>query len=174
MVSNSGTMLTASDSPAQQADFLQQDARLRAGRRPTGISRSRSSAAPRRRSGDGCPRRSRSTAQLGTGAGRNTRDAANAGGAGSRARAASSAIRSRSAKRCVVGRDAGARQELGDHRLVHVRVLAQVEHREVKAEHFDRADQRHEPSGRRAVSRRAARARRRSRAGRRGARPAFA
>ena len=47
----------------------------------------------------------------------------------------------------VVGRDAGAREELGDHRLVHIGVLAQVEHREVKAEHLDRADEGREPSG---------------------------
>ena len=47
----------------------------------------------------------------------------------------------------VVGRDAGIGEELGDQRLVHVRVLPQVEHREVKAEHLDRADQGREPPG---------------------------
>ena len=87
---------------------------------------------------------------------RSTRGAANAAGAGSRARAASSAIRSGSGERGVVGGDAGAREELGDHRLVHVGVLPQVEHREVEAEDLDRADQRREaPRGerRRAVQR---------------------
>ena len=48
----------------------------------------------------------------------------------------------------VVGHDVGADQELGNHLLVNVAVLAQVDRREVKAEHVDRATQRIEPARR--------------------------
>ena len=46
----------------------------------------------------------------------------------------------------IVGGGTGARQQLGDHSLVHVAVLPQVEHREVEAEHVDGTPQRVEPT----------------------------
>ena len=51
-------------------------------------------------------------------------------------------------QRQVVGHDVGADQQFGHHPFVHVRVLAQVERREMKAEHLDRARERIEPARR--------------------------
>ncbi len=45
----------------------------------------------------------------------------------------------------VVGLDARHRQQLGDHRLVLVGALAQVDRGQVEAEHLHRADQRLQP-----------------------------
>ena len=47
----------------------------------------------------------------------------------------------------IVRGGTGARQQLGNDRLVHVAVLPQVEHREMEAEHVDGAPQRFEPTG---------------------------
>ena len=58
-------------------------------------------------------------------------------------------------QRGVVGGDAGAREQLGDDGLVHVGVLAQVEHREMEAEDVDGAHAAARGDPRRAASRRA-------------------
>ncbi|SOT40155.1 hypothetical protein F01_260221 [Burkholderia cenocepacia] len=47
-------------------------------------------------------------------------------------------------ERRIVGLDAGAREQFGDHRLVDVGTLAQVDAREMEAEHFGRAHERRE------------------------------
>ena len=163
MVSNSGTMLTRERVAAQQPDLLQQHADLE----QVGHRLALRDHVVRQRGGaeaavDVRRRRAR-IASSAARALRVRRGAASAAsrGAGELAREQRDALVLR--QRRVVGGDAGAREQLGDDRLVHVGVLAQVERREVEAEHLDRALQRREAPRRRAAPRRARRASARSR-----------
>ena len=96
--------------------------------------------------------------------------------AAARRRAAAAAARGApaSAQRAVVGLDARHLQQLGDHRLVLVGALAQVDRGEVEAEHLHRAHQRRQARRDQRLRMVRSAATLRSRAGRRATRSALA
>ena len=93
----------------------------------------------RRRSAGGCPRRRRGSRARNARA-PSTTDAESAAGAGLRARVRAARCARLPASDSVVVAGTGVGQQLGDDRLVHVGVLAQVEHGKMEAEHRDGTD----------------------------------
>ena len=145
MVSNSGTTIRSqvafsAKRAAQQADFLLQQQRFQQVAHRLGVAddvvadRRRAEARPRG-AGGGEDRELALRERRVVGVG-------HAQGPGVVEQAQQQRLLGLFGQRGVVGLDARGGQQLGHHRLVLVRALAQVDRRQVEAEHLDRPDQR--------------------------------